>query len=254
MMLLLTNFRERETIEWPCIVQEKLDGVRCLIRNGVGYSRSGKVIGNIDHILLEIKNAKVTEKLDGELYCEEMTLSQISGMLRNTKATEKQKQMIKLYVFDIKMLGTFDKRKSKLDELKDNCTFEHIVFVKNVLVNDRQQAIDMAEAMFADRGEGIVLRNLKGLYINGRSSHVQKYKSRHDDEFKIVGYRVSDTGMLIYECITAKGFTFHVNSNTMFKELGPKGIGKLATVQYMWRDVYTDIPREAIFKCIKIEN
>lgn len=75
-MLLLTNYRNcSDYIQFPCILQEKLDGVRCLIRGRKGYSRSGKEIASIGHILDELTN--LHDQLDGELY----SLSAISSNL-----------------------------------------------------------------------------------------------------------------------------------------------------------------------------
>lgn len=246
-MLLLTNYREKgDLITFPCILQEKVDGVRCLIRNGKGISRSGKEFKNIEHILNELQ---FVDSLDGELWCEDMTLYEISGLLNKKKLDKRDQQKmlkIKLYVFDIKMPGTFKVRMVHLGEIKIKYTFENIKFISNIECKTREEGMLLVEEWISKGKEGGVFRNLNGLYINGRSCDVQKYKSRYDEEFKIIGYEETENGSIIWKCITERGFTFSVRNQTK-GIINPEEMkDKMLTVQYMLKDPITEIPREAI--------
>lgn len=252
-MLLLTNYREKGNfITFPCIIQEKVDGVRCLIRNGKGISRSGKEISNINHILSELHTS---DQLDGELWCESMTLYQISGLLNKkklNKTDEKKILQIQFYVFDIKKPGIFKERVDYLHKLKSTHNFKNIHFIENIVSPNEEHAINLFENWIKYGKEGGVLRNLKGIYTNGRTTDVQKYKSRFDEEFKIVGIEYSDTGYLLYKCITENDFTFFVKNTIDCLVNQQNIIGKLLTVQFMSKDPITCIPREAV--CLTIKN
>lgn len=238
-MLLLTEYQEQSNaITFPCIVQEKLDGVRCLIRNGQGISRSGKEIRNIDHILDELKGCHY--QLDGEIWAEDTPLYTITGIL-NEKRSSNRKLKLKFYVFDIKAPGTFAKRLEILEEIKTKHTFTNIRFVQNNMCESRDQAIELAESWIKGGAEGAVFRNLNGLYIHGRSKDIQKYKSRYDTEYKVVGHTESEMGIKLIKCVTSKGFTFKVRCPDTVKD-----DCKTVTIRYLCRDPLTDIPREAV--------
>ena len=275
-MLLLTNYRDQgDLITFPCIVQEKVDGVRCLIRNGKGISRSGKEISNIEHILTELSELGITDSFDGEVWCQGMTLYEITGLLNKRKLSSLDQQKVlrlRFNVFDIKMPGVFSERMQRV-ELHKNKNLKYTKFIDNILCHSRDAAIEIANTIIADGGEGIVLRNLNGLYTNGRTTGVQKYKAREDEEFSIVGYEISEAGYLIWKCITDLGHVFRVTSNTAFRvtsntafrvtntairvtgtntSTSPETcVGKQLTVQYMSKDPGTGIPREGVAKCIK---
>lgn len=236
-MLLLTEYSEN-AITFPCVVQEKLDGVRCLIRNGKGISRSGKEIGNIAHILDELKECPY--QLDGELWAENTPLHTITGIL-NQKRSDPRAQRLKLYVFDVKALGKFSARMELLQNIQQSHTFLNVKFVDNFVCESRDQATNLANTWIKRGAEGAVFRNLGGLYIHGRSKDVQKYKNRYDDEYSVVGHTESEMGVKLLKCVTNKGFTFKVRC--------PATVGndcKLVTIRYLCRDPLTDIPREAV--------
>jgi len=237
-MMLLTNYRERPQIKFPCIVQEKLDGVRCLVRNGKAYSRSGREIKNIQSILDELGQLDV--QLDGELWAENLTLAQITGML-NRKG---QTRDLKMYVFDIKAPLPFSERIKILEKVQNEYTFSNVRFVKNYCCETEEEALALADSFIARGGEGAVFRNLNGLYINARSKCVQKYKSRFDEEFKVTGYSYTDTCLKLLKCVTACGSTFYVRcpADLTHTDL----TNKMVTIRYLLKDPLTDIPREAV--------
>lgn len=265
--MLLTNYREKgDVITFPCILQEKVDGVRCLIRNGKGISRSGKELNNISHILKELVGINCMYQLDGELYSEGMTLYEISSLLnkkRLDRIEEKKILKIKLYVFDIKMIGSFQDRMKYLKYLSESEQLQYITFIQNIWCDDRESALELANKWIEDGKEGAVFRNLNGIYINGRSMHVQKYKSRYDDDFQITGYEISEGGCLIWKCITEKGFSFNVRNTKatgildtcpLVKEQAANKIGEKLIVQYMVLDPISNIPREGVCIGLKIKN
>lgn len=246
-MLLLTNYKDAsEYIEFPCILQRKIDGVRCLVRNGKGISRSGKELLNISHLGLG------SVQLDGELYSNGLSLGELSGLLQKKvlNASDRRKiGQIKLYVFDIRMPGPFRDRLQRLETLKKENTNKCIVFLENFLCESRDKAIELAESFIKEGEEGAVFRNLTGMYVSDRTKNVQKYKPRYDDEFTIVRTEMRErnrTGVVILQ--TKQLFTFRVPVYSCNEPLEPQS---QATIEFLSVDPNTGIPREATFKCIR---
>lgn len=250
-MLLLTNF-DQNFIRFPVYVQEKLDGVRCLIRNGKAYTRNGNEIKNIHHILDE-----TPFPFDGELYCENLKFSEIAGLIRIKNLTKKDKEklfQIKLHVFDLKVSGSFSERLQKLQEIFHNNKFNHVCFVSTFLCNTLPETLEKAKEFISCGKEGAVFRNASGMYVSGRSKNVQKFKVAYDTEFQIVGFKESDNepGTVVWKCITDRRVHFYVRPKGTLSERkiafddANQHVGKWLTVQFKELDTETGVPREPV--------
>ena len=109
-------------IKFPVAVEEKLDGVRCLIYknkneiNAVTYN--GSVL-NLPHIFDELKN-KPDGYYDGELLANtrQETSGLVNKVLKET-ATEQEKQELSFYCFDYLTIREWNNLKSYCPPLKD---------------------------------------------------------------------------------------------------------------------------------------
>jgi DNA ligase-1 len=105
----------------------------------------------------------------------------------------------------------------------ENCESDKIKFVLCEMIT-RKGEIEDYHSSYAQAGfEGVIIRNLNGLYkMQHRSTDLQKYKHFEDAEFPITGYnkeivQVSDstggfieTACVIWTCTTPEGKTFDV--------------------------------------------
>ena len=73
--MLALDFNKRGgSIKFPCYVQRKYDGTRCVAVPGSGlFSRNRKKYPHLGHILEEIKSLPASLVLDGELFSKELT-------------------------------------------------------------------------------------------------------------------------------------------------------------------------------------
>ena len=178
----------------------KLDGIRCILNRDGAWSRSGKPILAIDHIINEF--APIFEEwpdavFDGELYNHELKedFNTIVSVVRKTKVTEADKQrardLIQYHVYDMPCLDThvgrdtFLGRYSIFTGLLMNYAprYTHIVTATPCRSFDE---IDEQYGRYLEEGyEGGIIR-LDASYEQKRSNNLIKRKDFIDEEFTIV--------------------------------------------------------------------
>ena len=263
------DINKRSTIDFPCYVQPKLDGVRLLIyiENGETkvVSRTGKNMDNPN-----IKNIKIScenllkehpslKCLDGELYSKELCFEEIISLSRNkSKQDDVNMNKLEYHIYDIITDDIFTNRYKELNK----CLFgTHIFHVITEICNSSTDVKKMHKFFTNKHGyEGIMLRNLNGKYKGKRSDDLQKFKTFVEEEFQIISVKEGlgrDEHTAVFECLNVKNaLTFWVRPKGTFeyrKKLltdSKKIIGKLFTVVFQ---EYTDhgVPRFPIGKCIR---
>ena len=180
-----------EQVKLPVYVSTKLDGIRCVIIDGVAYSRSLKPIRN-KYIQSIIGNAKYNgfdgELVVGDIYAKDVFQKSTSGVM-----SEQGEPDFVFYVFDdftnsdLPYSERADVMRYKVDTLTDRIKFLGQKLVHTVddikLVLGKEQSLG---------GEGLILRNPDGVYKFGRSTPKQqlsiKVKFFEQNEFEIVGF------------------------------------------------------------------
>jgi DNA ligase-1 len=253
--MLAQDYNKRgKDIVFPCYAQRKLDGVRCVAIAGKGlYSRNGKPMSaHLTAIRAEVDSLPAGTIVDGELYADKTHLSfqEIVGLAK--KATLKKGDVEKLpclylCVYDVIMDGTNKDRKKWLDALFASRTFSHIKQLPTAVCNSADDAKYLHSTYVAEGYEGLILRNVKGLYkIGHRSKDLQKYKEFLDEEFPIVGFKEGDgleKGCVIWTCRTKDGAEFDCRPRGSREERcalfhsGASYIGKPLSVRFQeWTD------------------
>lgn len=205
---------------YPVIASPKCNGVRMIVSDGVGYSRSGKPLPN-KHLQQWCKeNAEYLEGLDGEVLVGDLTdeysLNKTTSGINSIEGCPD----FTYVVFDLVdfKLGYQDRLKKAMGQmLKGRMDAEEMC--KAVLISHK--TLTCAEALLQydkenlDAGyEGTCTRLLNAPYKQGRSTAKQQYlmkiKGMEDSEFVIVGY-------------------FEEMQNTNEKELDERGLSKRST-------------------------
>ena len=191
--MLALNFQNRKhDIVYPCFIQPKLNGVRCLLINNRFYSRKGKEFYFLEGILDTLFTSHLPKNiiLDGELYSHELTFSQIISAIKqkNQKPEYDLVSKINFIVFDC-----FDQTNLNIDFQDRIQLVSQIINKKFVIptLNCRNEdCIDTYHKKYIKENyEGIIIRNkLGGYLLNKRSKNLQKLKFTIDDEFKIVSF------------------------------------------------------------------
>lgn len=215
----LANYDDHSTkITFPCGVQNKLDGMRYMVRkDGSGLSKQGEIISMPKHIQDDI-NLLIAELgtsfkgLDGEIYTGNqhrggLSLQKIISAFRKEN---KDTASLQYWIYNIPdSTKTFSQR---LEMLKYIQTIINSLGLRNLKVVDTTicSGIYEVDLLFnraiEDKEEGIVIHNLKAEYEFGsRSYNSQKRKPRQDAEARVVGVTVDKNGQGVLDCVAVNG-------------------------------------------------
>ena len=232
--MLAQRFQERKhDIIYPCYIQPKLDGVRCLAKkineNTIKYySRMGKEYTTLEHLTKDLlKVMKIDQVLDGEIYSHDYTFQEAVSFIKKLRPESKT---LEYYVFDLVNKDTFDMRLAdllimfKAKDLKHTETklSDNIKLLKTETVMNEQEVYAKHNEYIKAGYEGIIIRNITGLYsLKKRSKDLQKYKEFKDEEFTITGGVSSagtETDCIIFNVKNKKDQEFAVRPRGSFEQ------------------------------------
>lgn len=234
--MLANKWEERKNyISIPFYIQPKIDGVRLLVSNKGGISRTGKIVPGTE---VWGKDLKEGEYLDGECYVENKTFEEITSLFK----TDPLK--LEFHVFDYFDVNrpelTFDERLHT-----GHCT------VKTIKVQKKADLRKLHKAFVEDGFEGTMIRDRESVYEPGkRSNYLLKYKDFQTEEYEIVGYKVGtgrEEGTAVWECKVGDQTFYAKPEGTMAyrrKLLKNKDayMGKMLTVRFQNLSAY-GVPR-----------
>ena len=184
--LLAHTIEDTSAVKFPCIVSPKLDGIRCIIIDGVAMSRSLKPIRN-EYVQKCIGNREYNG-LDGELIVGDMYAPDCYRVTNSGVMSKDGEPDFSFRIFDrVDMDAPFYER---LDSLPYNKPFIRIV---PHLVAVNEDHLLQLESEFLSKGaEGVMVRSFEGRYKQGRSTMKEgilgKLKRFTDNEYEVVGF------------------------------------------------------------------
>ena len=256
---------KKHTIAFPCLVQPKLDGLRCIVyRDPITgeihrQSRTGTYFDTMSHVAeslapLFARFPKVI--LDGELYTTKIPFEELAGMIKKKHLTQEDREKlrsIEYHIYDIiDETSTYEQRLATIKKMfaqvaSSTLSSPHSLpkYIRIVHTVEAKTPADFKTefSRFIEEGyEGIMLRNKEGKYrCNFRSHDLQKYKEFIEDEYKIIDFTQGDgrdKGTVIWICTTKDGKEFAVRprgtieSRKILFNNGKKYVGKMLTVIY----------------------
>ena len=241
-------------IEYPCYVQPKLDGMRCLaVREGDTiryYSRALKEVKTVRHLdarLLQVM--KDGDVFDGELYLHGTDFQKLISLVKREQDGTKE---VKFNVYDMYSDLPFNVRHYELSRLG-------IDLVPNTLCRSEED-IEKVHREFVSAGyEGTMIRNINSEYKHARSFDLLKKKDWFDEEYTIVDIvegKGKFKGCAVFICINeSKTFAVTspgtVESKRRFWEEKSAYIGREVTVKYQEK-TNAGIPRFPI--CVGVRD
>lgn len=180
-----------DTLHYPVWVLPKLDGIRCVVDDGVPLSRTLKRIPN-KHVQAEFAKYPYLHGADGELIVGDVTSKSVYRDTNSFVMAHDKVGEFKYYIFDVwSSERAYYHRAYQLDEwirqekLPNFCEVvgRHLCFTPEEVLQ--------WEEIFLDAGyEGIIIRNPNGMYKFGRTTmkeqNAYKFKRYIDDEAVIV--------------------------------------------------------------------
>lgn len=238
--MLALPIKQVKNIDWNSVyVQPKLNGHRCLVTKHEGemiaYSRQGKLITTIDHILkdLDLPEGVV---LDGELYIHDTPLQTLASY---AKCMQEGSLQLQYNIFDLIADEPFKHRWNLILEHVNNSN-PNVITVPTYKYDSGVEALYEELKVIKKRGfEGLIVRHGdKGYEAGRRSRSLVKIKSVEEDDYTVVDVTPSKDEWGILHCQTAEGRVFKVSAPGsldekrlvyLFKE---DYIGKTVNVEY----------------------
>lgn len=217
--------------QYPVLVEPKLDGYRLIVtKDGLFTKNSSGSLGNrLTLIRLEkqlmflrklvSKYLKTEVLLDGELYNHEIGFNGITKIAKfNFDKNPVDEKWIRdknyadafaeFHWFDIVVDGySLLERVGIRNKIYNNVSSKipNVKSVSSYIVNNKEE-LDILFSNFVLKGyEGVMIKDTKSFYVQGRSKSLIKYKPVQDMEVKIIdilegkGLRKGTAGRIIYE-------------------------------------------------------
>jgi DNA ligase 1 len=168
----------------------KMDGLRCVFKNGKLYTRNGKEVVGFEHIVEELKTLGEYDLIDGELYSHDIPFEEIQGyVMRKKNVVEEDKKKIFYNIFVIlkgnhttqDMLNVIKMFRATSKNLK------YLRFVEYEIIDNDFDKIKALDEQYVMEGyEGIMLRSMEQVYDWKRSDALVKYKNFIEDDLEII--------------------------------------------------------------------
>lgn len=175
-MFMLAKDLVPSRLEYPAIVQPKLNGVRAQLKEGHFVSRT-----EIPYPAMGLMDFPAV--LDGEIYRHGWTLQRILGAVSCEEKTADSDEL-SFFAFDIVAEAP------QIDRLKvlTALTLPSRVHLVPWLVCEDFEQINNTYQQFLGEGyEGIVIRNSSATYQGGRSWNLMRLKPWNEEDFECIG-------------------------------------------------------------------
>ena len=246
--------QSKSKVRYPAIAQRKLNGIRATVtRDDTGITvetKSGNIIQTVAHLDIDLMAMlEPGDQIDGEIYKHEMTLNEIASLVSKIifNSSEQKcdyisrRETLQFHCFDLCKLETPFILRYQILSKKINET-DKIKIVQNFKLFSENDVYFFDETFVNAGYEGVVIRNIDGLYLPGkRSNDCQKYKDFLDNEYTIIGYKQAvgkDAGTVIFRCKTTDNQSFYVrmkgnlNYRKSISKIAYDLIGKNMTVRH----------------------
>jgi DNA ligase-1 len=242
-----------QALVMPCLVQPKLDGIRCLVYTGphglIFQSRNQTHFQDFPHLSQALAGFFETNPdviLDGELYHHDMDFQTITSIVRRKGHEDLTK--IEYHVYDCLNPTPYQERYTFLQGLKGlkaEKTDPIIVVPASVITKPSQ--IETKHADYAAKGyEGIMIRNPLSLYQEQiRSKDLLKYKLFKEQEYEVIGHMEGKGGIPVFICET-NGKTFQVMVKSTMEDK-KNSMEHVTSFYHQWLTVkYQELSKDGI--------
>lgn len=166
--LLAHTIEDTSKVQYPVLVSVKLDGIRCLIIDGVAMTRSLKPIRN--EYVQSALGREEYNGLDGELIVGDIFAKDCYRVTNSGVMSKDGEPKFKYHVFDIthEPQTPFSGRHAML--LNRLSGSSYIVMVPHLVASNESELLEIEANVLEAGGEGVMVRSIDGKYKNGRST------------------------------------------------------------------------------------
>lgn len=208
----------KDRVKYPCYIQAKLNGLRAMSEEGNGIqSKSGEAYKQPKHWADELDTVlSVYGCVDGEVFEKYIKQGGLSLQKINSafKKPNDDTHRLKYWIYDIPSEKPFSERVKDLNDLakflEDN-HFTSVCTLYTKLVNSEAEGDEFYAEVLEHGAEGVVYRNLDGLYeCDYRSYNLIKRKPRPDAEARVLSVEKDKNNWGIMTCELKNGIQFKV--------------------------------------------
>lgn len=290
-IMLASKFDEKlvQQVTFPAEAQLKLDGMRVnvVVQNGnvATFTRNGKLVEIGDHfdaIFTVMANGN-DEVFDGELLVTDSTGKYLdrktgNGILNKAvKGTISKAEVAKIHIVLYDQIEYSDWKKEvsnvpyteRLDRLAKSVVLSwslgnhkhKVSLVPGQRVSSLAEATTYFQDLLSKGEEGIILKDLNGIWENKRSKSLIKFKGEFEADLVCVGWEegtgknVGRLGALVVEtgCGRLRSNVGTGFSDALREQIGKEVIGKIIAVKYNMRIQDKNSDLESLFLPVFIE-
>lgn len=216
--MLAQPIKRVSSIDWAtAFAQPKYDGHRMMVevQDGVAraWSRLGKPITSVPHILQPLSNLASGTILDGELYHHGTPLQTIASWIKRDQS--KSSDLVYI-IFDIVHSAPFIERYNSIAMILRSRVLDnhpHIMVAETGKIDSMEFVGPNLRHQIGQGYEGLIIRHgMTGYEIGARSRSLVKVKQMLDNEFTCIGIRESADGWAILDCEDDVGKQFGVSA------------------------------------------
>lgn len=197
-----------KAMKFPFLGSPKVDGVRCLVIDGVAYSRNLKRIRNL-HVQSLLGRAEYNG-FDGELVVDNPNDPDVYRKTNSAVSTIAGTSAVKLYVFDdVSVINM--QFKNRVEVLKNRVEVldpEIVRVLPQQEVGSYQEILNLEAGLLQEGYEGVMLKGVHSAYKLGRTT------LREGTFFKVKRFSDSEAVVLGFEEL------LHNNNTKTVSELG----------------------------------
>lgn len=186
---LLAQKAELHQIKYPVYATPKLDGIRCIVQNGVPLSRKLKILPN-RYVQEKCKEIMDKYPVDGEIIIGQPNASDVFQKTTSGVMSFEGQPDFRYYVFDAVIPEV--QFRHRLEYLESLTLPDFCSIVPTTVLKNEQALLDYEVKTVQDGYEGIMIRSIDGMYKFGRSTvkegYLLKIKRFDDFEATIVGF------------------------------------------------------------------
>ena len=242
-------------IKYPCYIQPKLDGYRCVYKDGELRSSNGNIFANVNlpDYFKDLLNVGEWV-LDGEIYLHGWKLKQITSLVNSEK--NPIPEGLKFVVYDCMPVDEWDKESSdtpyedRLKQLRQLlndrvANYKRVLDISCDIVESAAEAVKLYRKYLTNGYEGVMIKDTSGLYrwkrVTLKSGGMLKLKPYKEVDLIVTGIYDGEgkyegmAGGIICDYLNSSirvGSGFSDSDRKKMAEKQNSYIGKTAEIKY----------------------